>query len=187
MNRDNFREYLLNNFTDKPKFNEIWKIIEQALDSRYFIDYEKIVRFIKVRNILFTPNPYLSLERVAKDYISVGLFDKEAKKPIMKPIFDDLKSKHIYYNNPRDTSYLETYLTYILTEQLLTEKQVANWLHNAVDYIATLEKPNAKYFKELFRKSKTMKMLNLPYDMLDARAEREKDEWNKLISQLDTE
>lgn len=187
MNRLNLQDYLLNNLTDKQRFNDVWKVIEQELNKRLYIDYEKLIRFIKVRNVLFTQNPYLSLERVAKEYIAVGLFDKETKKPVIKPIFDDLKARHIYYNNARDTSYLETYLTYILTEQLLTESQLSNWLHNAVDYIATLEKPNAKYFKELFRKSKTMKALNLPYDLLDDRAEREKDEWNNLISKLDTD
>ena len=160
--------------------------LRYAMENRQFFKPEKFKNWFIEKNVIYKNSPLAFLTKCGIADIESGLFDKEIITSFaMHPFIEDLRSKGVYCNAQGETFLrLEIYLVYIYNHDLMTLDEIREWVHNACDYIIEHSK-NADDFKGLLFKSRSMKVLNLPYSELEADVKKTSDEMNKLIEELE--
>ena len=162
--------------------------LRKAMESREFFKPEKFKEWFIEKNVIYKTSPLAFLAKCGIADIESGAFDKEIITDFaMRPLIENLRSKGVYCDTQGTTFLrLNTYLVYIYNHDLMTLDEIKEWVYNACDYIVKHGK-NADNFKELLFKSRSMKMLKLPYSELEAEVKKANDEWDKLIKELDTD
>lgn len=160
--------------------------LRKAMEGRKFFKPEKFKEWFVEKNVIYKTSPLAFLTKCGIADVESGAFDKEIITNFaMRPFIDVLRSKGVYCDTQGTTFLrLEIYLLYIYNHDLMTLDEIKEWVHNACDYIVMHGK-NADVFKELLFKSRSMKMLKLPYSELEADVKKTNDEWNKLIEELE--
>lgn len=160
--------------------------LRKAMESRKFFKPEKFKEWFIEKNVIYKTSPLAFLVKCGIADIESGAFDKENITGFaMHPLVENLRSKGVYCDTQGTTFLrLNIYLVYIYNHDLMTLDEIRRWVHNACDYIAEHSK-NADDFKELLFKSRSIKMLKLPYSELEADVKKANDKWNKLIEELE--
>ncbi len=157
--------------------------LRKAMEKREFFKPEKFKEWFVEKNVIYKNSPIAFLTKCGVQDIESGAFDKDVITGFaMHPLCEDMKSRGITYCG-EDTMRIDVYLTHIYNHDLLPLEEIRKWVRTAVEYIENHSK-NASEFKELFKKSKTMKSLKLPYAELDAEVDRNNAEWERLMKEL---
>lgn len=160
--------------------------LRKAMESRKFFKPEKFKKWFIEKNVVYRNSPLAFLTKCGIADIESGAFDKVIITSfVMRPLIENLRSKGVHCDTQGATFLrLNIYLVYIYNHDLMTLDEIREWIHNACDYILKHSK-NADDFKELLFKSRSMKMLKLPYSELEADVKKTNGEWNKLIEELE--
>lgn len=184
----NFMKQELKNCPGSVFLDRALADLRKAMESREFFKPEKFKDWFIEKNVIYKNSPLAFLTKCGIADIESGAFDKEIITSfVMRPLIESLRSKGVYCDTQGTTFLrLDIYFVYIYNHDLMTLDEIRNWVHNACDYIVEHSK-NADDFKELLFKSRSMKMLKLPYSELEADVKKSNDEWNKLIEELENE
>lgn len=150
--------------------------LRKIMVGRPHFQPEKFKKWFLEKNVIYKNSPISFLAKCGVEDIEKGAFDKQLINGFdMLPLYEYMRVKGITYTG-EDVCYLETYLIYIYNNDLMTLEEISFWLDKAVAHIENHGK-NASDFKELLRKSITMKRLRLPYNEIDKQFEKESAEF----------
>lgn len=145
---------------------------------------EKFKDWFIDRNVIYRNNPLAFLSKCGIADIDNGVFDKPQVNGInVTPMCNAMRERGVAVGD--ETILIDVVETYILNNDLMTEKELTEWNHVAIDYIAKLKNPSTKDFVVLFEKSKKMKSLNLPLEDLKREAEKSSKEWASVLKAIE--
>lgn len=75
---------------------------------------------------------------------------------------------------------------YIIDNKLLTVNQLNEWNKKVVEYLVKKGMRTLKDFVETFKLSKIMKKFNLPHSKFENEAQKDYNEWQKIIEDLNS-
>lgn len=160
--------------------------LRKSMENRDNFSPERFKRWFIDKSVIYKNSPLAFLTKCGLEDVEKGAFDRVVVKSFdLLPLCEDMQQRGIAYS-PKDTLYLDTYLLHIYNNDLMTIDELGSWLHTAISLIERHSK-NAEEFKELFKKSQSMKRLNLPYAELDEKVEKENAEIEEMINELEEE
>ena len=144
---------------------------------------EKFKQWFVDRNVIYRNNPLAFLSKCGIADIDSGVFDKPQITSLnLEPMYGAMRLRNIVVGG--ETILIEIVEKYILNNELMTEEELTDWNHEAVEYVAKLKNPSTKLFVLLFEKSKKMKSLHLPLAKMKREAEKIISEWDAMIREL---
>lgn len=145
---------------------------------------EKFKQWFIDRNVIYRNNPLAFLSKCGIEDIDKGVFDKpQIGGTNLTPLCNAMRERGIAVGG--ETILIDVVETYIINNELMTEDELTQWNHKAVEYISKLKNPSTKEFALLFEKSKKMKSLNLPMEDLKREAEETSHEWESVLKALE--
>lgn len=145
---------------------------------------EKFKQWFIDRNVIYRNNPLAFLSKCGIEDIDKGVFDKpQISGTNLTPLCNAMRERGIAVGG--ETILIDIVETYIINNDLMTEEELSQWNHTAVEYISKLKNPSTKDFVSLFEKSKKMKSLELPLSTLKREAEKVSADWDNSIKELE--
>lgn len=177
----NFMREELRNCPGNAFIDRVLADLRKAMENRKFFKPEKFKEWFIKKNVIYRASPLAFLTKCGIADIDSGAFDKKIITGFaMRPLIETLRSKGVYCDTQGTTFLrLDIYLVYIYNHELMTLDEIREWVQNACDYIVGHSK-NADEFKELLFKSRSIKMLKLPYSELEADVKKADDDLSSL-------
>ena len=158
--------------------------VQKSMENRENFNPEKFKKWFVEKNVIYKNSPLAFLTRCGIEDIEKGEFDNIKVKGFdLLPLCEDLRAKGIAYTS-KDTLLIDNYLIYLHNECFVPIEELGSWLKTAVTIIANHTK-NASEFRDLFRKSQSMKKLNIPYAEIEARVDEKYAEIERLLDDLE--
>ena len=83
-----------------------------------------------------------------------------------------------------DVVDIELVENYIISHKLMTIDNLCDWNREAVRYLETQKEKTTTDFLQLFKRSRTTKKLDIPYDTLHKQASKTKGDWKRILEEL---
>lgn len=148
---------------------------------------DKFVEWFNSRNVVYKTAPISFLKKCGFEDIESGKFDANSEEVVglnSQSLFNALRNANItLYNDERGTIYIDVVEKYIIRNGLMTLEELICWNHKAVAYLANKGKTSEDFIK-LFKASKAMKELNLPFLELEVEVKKNAQEWEELLSKV---
>lgn len=145
---------------------------------------EKFKQWFIDRNVIYRNNPLAFLSKCGIEDIDRGVFDKpQISGTNLTPLCNAMRERGIAVGD--ETILIDIVETYIINNDLMSEDELCNWNHTAVEYISKLKNPSTKDFALLFERSKSMKALKLPLEDMKKEASRIGKHYNDMLAELD--
>jgi hypothetical protein len=150
----------------------------------------KFYDWFQKRNVKYMNSPLAFLNKCAVEDITRGNFDdinevSPRKLQISTQSLLNAMRKHNIQVNEYDDIYIGIVEEYIVVNSLMTMPELISWNKKAISYLANKNKTSADFIF-LFKNTKDMRALKLPYKEFDVEFEREKESWEKLIEELNS-
>ena len=164
--------------------DNVLKDLSAHIAQRPLFVPEKFKQWFIDRNVIFRNNPLAFLSKCGIADIDRGEFDKKQISGInIEPMCSAMRERGIAVGN--ETILIDIVETYIINNDLMSEDELTNWNHVAIEYVSKLKNPSTKDFVLLFEKSKKMKSLNLPLNDLKREAEKSSKEWADTLKAIE--
>ena len=144
---------------------------------------EKFKQWFIDRNVLFRTNPLAFVSKCGIADIDKGVFDKQIKRVNLVPLCNAMRERGVAVGD--ETLLIEAVENYILGKDLMSEEELYDWNHVAIEYISKLKNPSTKQFVLLFEKSKKMQSLKLPLSKLRREVEKINADWNATLKAIE--
>ena len=164
--------------------DNVLKDLSAHIAQRPLFVPEKFKQWFIDRNVIFRNNPLAFLSKCGIADIDRGEFDKKQIAGInIEPMCSAMRERGIAVGS--ETILIDIVETYIINNDLMSEDELTNWNHVAIEYVSKLKNPSTKDFVLLFEKSKKMKSLNLPLNDLKREAEKSSKEWADTLKAIE--
>ena len=164
--------------------DNVLKDLSAHIAQRPLFVPEKFKQWFIDRNVIFRNNPLAFLSKCGIADIDRGEFDKKQIAGInIEPMCSAMRERDIAVGS--ETILIDIVETYIINNDLMSEDELTNWNHVAIEYVSKLKNPSTKDFVLLFEKSKKMKSLNLPLNDLKREAEKSSKEWADTLKAIE--
>lgn len=164
--------------------DNVLKDLSAHIAQRPLFVPEKFKQWFIDRNVIFRNNPLAFLSKCGIADIDRGEFDKKQIAGInIEPMCSAMRERGTAVGS--ETILIDIVETYIINNDLMSEDELTNWNHVAIEYVSKLKNPSTKDFVLLFEKSKKMKSLNLPLNDLKREAEKSSKEWADTLKAIE--
>lgn len=149
---------------------------------------DEFKKWFHSRNVSYRISPISFLTKCGMEDIKKGNFDdntlsnSDTAVYCAQHLFNAMRNRGINVL-VEDTVYINLVEAYILKQGLMTLQQLIEWNHQAVDCLANKGK-TSKDFIFLFKNTKAMRALKLPFNELEKEIKKFNDEWNALIKKI---
>ena len=189
MNNSNSQEELLNTIAEKCGdsilANKTIDMVE-SLCVEKSLNFNKVAEeVIRVLNSIEQINHMYNFVKAVVNRLDPNLFGNVVVKyePIVQPLISDLREKG-FRMTAEDTAWLSVVWEYIINSQNVNVNECMALNHKIIAYMVSKKATSFSDYKDLLKKSNTLKKYNIEWDKLDEKADLINSEWNKHCDEM---
>ncbi len=160
--------------------------LERLISKHKTFNCEKFANWFVEKNVCFKNSPLGFLTKCGFEDIERGAFDDfdmETASLDMQPLINAMRTNKIDVDKS-DAVYIYVIEEHLLKRGLMPLEDLREWNHKAVDYLANKDK-TTKDFIYLFKNTKVMRALKIPFNELYEEASKLDKEWNSLLEEIE--